>query len=217
MNHKLITCIVITLGLSACVPSAVQSGSEATVHGGVSVRRDVKGGWFNGMIHPPHVIPALPSNFIIVSAAPETKKSREFDMYRGVIWAPERTARQYEFGSETNLQNAKDPMFFVRLSSSVGQYPGTDRFTDEKNLVGQCRSLGLKNLKTAKNKWGAYPVFSVTGNRSDGSTFYMAWIGINSRDGWTIVVDYRVPMGADHPTKEEQQIWENFLTQTKPI
>jgi hypothetical protein len=55
-----------------------------------------------------------------------------------------------------------------------------------------------------------------TRERPDGSPVFVAWIGINSPDGWTILVDYRVPRGEGNPTKEEKKIWEKFLSGTKP-
>ena len=172
--------------------------------------------WFPGMLHPPAVTVALPTNFVIVSASPATKETKQFDMYDGVIWSTPRTAHQFEFGADHKFSNAQEPIFWVHLSDNVGQKPGTDAFTNEKDLVVTLSGLGLKKVKSAKTKWGAYPVLSMTGERPDGSPAFAAWIGINSPDGWTILVDYRVPKGAGHPTKEETRIWETFLNNTKP-
>ena len=69
-------------------------------------------------------------------------------MEDGVIWAPERTARQFEFGAEHKFEKAKNPMFFVRLSSEVGQFPGRDTFTNEKDIVRNYTAAGLKNVKS---------------------------------------------------------------------
>ena len=177
---------------------------------------DATNGWFAGMLHPPRVTPALPTNFIVVSASLGTKETKEFDMTDGVIWSLERTARQFEFGADRKFSNAKDPVFYVVLSDQVGQQPGGDTFTNEKNIVANYSTAGLKKVKSAKTKWGAYPVLSLTGERPDGSPVFVAWIGINSPDGWTVLVDYRVPRGEGHPTKEERKIWESFLSDTKP-
>lgn len=173
--------------------------------------------WFSGMLTPVRVIPALPTNFIVVSASPDARESKEFNMYDGNIWAPERTARQFEFATEKKFSNAKDPLFFVQLSESVGQEPGGDSFTHEKDLEATFGKLGVKGVKVAKRKWGDYPVLSVTGERPDGSPVFAAWVGINSPDGWTIKIEFRVPKGKGHPTREEKQIWERFLTETKPV
>ncbi len=183
---------------------------------GVSHAADATNGWFAGMLHPPKVTPALPTNFIAVSASPSTKETKEFDMTDGVIWSPERTARQFEFGADRKFSNAKDPVFYVVLSDQVGQQPGGDTFTNEKDIVANYFAAGLKEVKSGKAKWGSYPVLSLTGERPDGSPVFVAWIGINSPDGWTVLVDYRVPHGEGHPTKEERKIWERFLSETKP-
>ena len=177
---------------------------------------DATNGWFAGMPHPPKVTPALPTNFIVVSASPSTKQTKEFDMTDGVIWSPERTARQFEFGADRKFSNAKDPVFYVVLSDQVGQQPGGDAFTNEKNIVANYSAAGLKKVKSAKTKWGDYPVLSLTGERPDGSPVFVAWVGINSPDGWTILIDYRIPRGDGHPSKDEKQIWERFLSETKP-
>ena len=170
--------------------------------------------WFAGMITQLRVIPALPANFIAVSASPHAKKSKEFDMYDGNVWAPERSARRFEFGAEKNFLKTQDPMFYVRLSGDVGQNPGKDTFTNEKNIEANFTKMGLKKVKSAKTKWGDYPVLSVTGERSDGTPVFVAWMGFNSPDGWTVIIDYRVPKGEGHPTKEEREIWVRFLNET---
>lgn len=170
--------------------------------------------WFGGMLNPPGVVPVLPTNFVVVSASPESRSTKRFNMNDGNIWAPVRTARQFEYGAETKFSKAQEPMFLVHLSSQVAQYPGKGKFTIEKDLAKNVGSLGLKNAKTKKSKWGKYPVLSLTGERPNGTPVFIAWIGINSPDGWTILVDYRVPIGPGHPTVEEQQIWDDFLNLT---
>ncbi len=182
----------------------------------VSQAADTTNLWFAGMLTQLRVIPALPTNFIVVSASPDGKTSKKFNMYDGNFWAPERTARQFEFSAERKFSNTQDPIFYVQLSSDVGQHPGRDTFTNEKNIEANFSKMGLKKVKSSKSKWGDYPVLSLTGERPDNSPVFVAWVGINSPDGWTILVDYRVPKGKEHPTKEEQQIWKRFLTETKP-
>ncbi|HSH93891.1 MAG TPA: hypothetical protein VK968_07080 [Roseimicrobium sp.] len=172
--------------------------------------------WFAGMLHPPKIKLALPPDFIVVSASPDAKTTKEFDMYMGNIWAVEKTARQFEYGADRKVSNTKDPLFYVVLSDQVAQIPGTDSFVNEANIVRALKAVGAKKMKSTKTKWGKYPVMSVTGERPDGSPIFSAWIGINSPDGWAILIDYRVPKGPGHPTKEEVKIWETFLKETKP-
>jgi len=171
--------------------------------------------WFSGMRNPPKVTLALPTNYIVVSASAETKTTKQFNMEDGVVWAPERTARRFEFGADRKFKNLKDPMFFAALSAEVAQQPGGDTFTNEKNIVANYSGAGLKNVKSTKTKWGSYPVLTLTGDRPDGSPIFVAWVGINSPEGWTILVDYRLPSGKGHPSDEEKKIWDNFLNQTK--
>lgn len=171
--------------------------------------------WFAGMTTPPKVNIALPADFIVVSASPDARTTKAFDMYNGNIWAPPVTAKQFEYGASTKLNETQTPLFFVHLSEEVGQQPGTDTFNNERNLDSNYRAAGLKNVKSAKTKWGPYPVLSLTGDRPDGVPFFIAWIGINSPEGWAIVIDYRVPRGKGHPTDEERQIWNRLLSETR--
>jgi len=199
MNMRIYICFATLLALSSIAHAA-----------------DATNSWFSGMLDPPKVSPALPTNFVAASASPGTKGTKDFDMYDGVIWSQERTVRQFEFGADGKFSNAKDPLFYVVLSDQVGQQPGGDTFTNEKNIVANYSAAGLKKVKSAKTKWGDYPVLSLTGERPDDSPVFVAWVGINSPDAWTILIDYRVPRGEGHPTKEERKIWERFLSETKP-
>ena len=126
------------------------------------------------MLTPPKIILALPTNFIVVSASPDARTTKAFDMSDGNIWAPEKTARQFEYGAEHKFSNAKEPMFLVHLSSEVAQYPGKNEFTIEKDLEASLSRMGMKNVKTRKVNWGKYPVLSVTGERPDGSPAFFA-------------------------------------------
>ncbi len=178
-------------------------------------RADTTNSWFPGALNP-KITPALPTSFIIVSANPRAKGTKEMDILDGVIWAPEHTARQFEFGGDGKLNDAKEPLFHVAITPLVMQKPGTDQFTNEKDLEAKLSATGVKKVKTAKTKWGEYPVLNmIFENPRDGATMFVAWVGLNSPDGWTVLVNYRVPQGKGHPTKEELKIWERFLSETK--
>lgn len=143
-------------------------------------------------------------------------QEKEFNMYDGVVWGPARTAKKVEFAATTIKQDQiEDAIFYVHLSSEVGQIPGTDTFTNEKDIVEAWTSLGMKHVKITKTKWGDYPVLAATGERPDGSTFYVAWVGINV-ESWALIIDYRYPKKKGHPSDDEKKIWETFLTKTKP-
>ena len=77
------------------------------------------------------------------------------------------------------------------------------------------KAVGAKNVSTKKLHWGTYPVLEFTGDRPNGSPFFTAWVGINSPDGWALFIDYRVPKGEGHPTKDEQAIWQHLMEDTK--
>jgi hypothetical protein len=98
----------------------------------------------------------------------------------------------------------------------VRQVAGTKQFTNEKDLESKSKASGLKKVKVAKTAWGSYPVLSMTfENPLDGATMFIAWVGTNTSEEWTVLINYRVPKGKGHPTKEELRIWERFLSETK--
>ncbi|CAN5755758.1 hypothetical protein BH09VER1_BH09VER1_12690 [soil metagenome] len=168
------------------------------------------------MSQPLLLTPAVPADFIVVSLWPKTKTTTEFNMEEGVMWAPERTAHHFEIGADDNIATAKDPLFYVRLSKTVSQVPGTDKFKGEENMAATLTSSGVKNVKIRKTKWGDFPVLALTGQAKSGLAMFTAFLGINSPDGWVIAINYRIPTAKGHPTDEEKKIWERFLNETKP-
>jgi hypothetical protein len=166
--------------------------------------------WFPGMLHPPHVTLKLPADFTLVSASP----GDEWNMYDGVIWAPTRSAAIYAHLKEKKFEKLQDPLIFVHLSSDVAQMEGTDNFTVEKDLDAMVKATGVRKSATDKHRWGKYPVLEWTGERPNGHPIYAAWVGINSPDGWTIFIDYRVPAGEGHPTEAERAVWTNLMKDT---
>ena len=171
--------------------------------------------WFPGALSL-KMTPALPTNYTVVSANPAAKGTKEMNILDGVIWAPERTARQFEFGGSGKLNEAKEPLFHVAITPLVRQIAGTQQLTNEKDLEAKSKASGLKNVKVGKIKWGSYPVLSMTfENPLDRATMFVAWVGANTPEEWTILINYRVPQGKGSPTKEELRIWDKFLSETK--
>jgi len=171
--------------------------------------------WFPGALNL-KITPALPADYTVVSANPAANGTKEMNILDGVIWSPERTARQFEFGDNGKLNEAKEPLFHVAITPLVRQKAGTDQFSNEQDLEAKSKASGLKNVKVAKSKWGNYPVLSMTfENPLDGATMFVAWVGANTPEEWTVLINYRVPQGKGHPTKEELKTWERFLSETK--
>jgi hypothetical protein len=171
--------------------------------------------WFPGALNL-KIAPALPTNYMIVSANPAAKGTKEMDILDGVIWSTARTAQQFDFGGNGNLNEATEPLFHVAVTPLVMQKAGTEQFNNEKDLEAKSKTAGLKNVKVNKTKWGNYPVLSMTfENPLDGAQMFVAWVGANLPEEWTVLINYRVPQGKGPPTKEELKIWEIFLSETK--
>jgi hypothetical protein len=75
---------------------------------------DRKPSWFDGMYRQPAITLAVPAKYIIVSLSPETKKTKVFHMDDGVLWAPERTARHFEFRAD----NGASTMMYLRTQKT---------------------------------------------------------------------------------------------------
>ena len=171
--------------------------------------------WFPGALSL-KLTPALPTNYMVVSANPAAKGTKEMDILDGVIWSPERTAHQFEFGGNGKLNEATEPLFHVAITPLVTQRAGTEQFTNEKALEAKSKAAGLTNVRISKTKWGNYPVLSMTfENPLDGARMFVAWVGANLPEEWTALINYRVPQGKGHPTKEELKVWERFLSETQ--
>jgi len=168
--------------------------------------------WFPGMVTPPRVTLALPKTFTVVSFSPDD----EWNMTDGVIWADKETAAPYEKGRKKKMDDLKAPLFYVRLSSSIAQIGKTNQFTHEKEMEQGLAKSGIKNVKLRKLAWGDYPLLELTGTRPDGSVVRIVWVGLNTPGGWTLMIDYRLPIGEGHPSKEELAIWNDFIEKTKP-
>src|SRR3954470_23382414 len=100
--------------------------------------------WFPGALNL-KIAPALPTNYMIVSANPAAKGTKEMDILDGVIWSTARTAQQFDFGGNGKLNEATEPLFHVAVTPLVMQKAGTEQFTNEKDLEAKSKTAGLKN------------------------------------------------------------------------
>ena len=174
--------------------------------------------WFPNTLNPPSVALYLPSDFSIYSgSAQHSEGNPEFNMYDGVFWADPTTGKEYEHLKKKDLTQLKSPLFWVKLSSSVGQHPGTSNFTNENAIEQTSAMFKLENVKVEKRFWGEYPLLIWTATKPDGSLIHSAWVGLNSPAGWTILIDYRIPInGSKEDNKKYTKIWEDFITKTVP-
>ncbi|MDB6054509.1 MAG: hypothetical protein JWN25_2032 [Verrucomicrobiales bacterium] len=170
--------------------------------------------WFQGMLNPPAIIPALPTNFLAAVASPPEMK-KDFDINEGIVWVARGSTMDFEYSADRQFAHSRIPLFYILLSKTVLQIVGTDKFNNEVNMEASLTRAGMKQVKTARTKWGSYPVLLLTGERPDGSNINIAWVGLNTPRGETLAIDYQHGHGAGHPTKEERAIWDTFVKQTK--
>lgn len=133
------------------------------------------------------------------------------------MWCSPATGKKYERAKTATFKDLDAPLFWVRLSSEVGQVSTTDRFTCEADLKKMSKAMSLRDVEITKKKWGPYPLLIWTGKRPDGSSFHSMWIGLNTPDGWTILVDYRMPQKAEGGGAVYEQVWRDFVDGTSEI
>jgi hypothetical protein len=168
--------------------------------------------WFPGMLNPPRVLVHLPEDFTCVS----TNGRDGWNMYQGVTWSEPGAAEPFTRGNPLDLSQIKKPLFWVHLSSEVGQIPGTDTFTNEAGVKEAAIGAGIRDVEIRKYHWGAYPLLSFTGTRPNGTPVRVVWVGINRPEGWALIIDYRVPHSDVYSPEDAETIWRNFLEQTRP-
>ncbi len=195
---------------SAGTPTTIPATQPVAAKPAVTFPAPKPGEWFPGLATPPAINPKLPDAFTIVTL----DSNGQWNMKQGVLWALPATAKPFEQGQSTAFSETAAPLFLVRISSDIAQLPGTKTFSHEKSVENLFTRTGTKDLKVQKFTWGSHPVLAVTGKRPNGAPIHLAWIGLNSPDGWTLLVDYKTPKGEGHPTSEETKIWEDFLTQS---
>ena len=187
--------------------AANSTGSQEVKAAEKPATREFDGsGMLPGMLSPPLLTFTLPADFVA------TPFGAEADMYRGVLWGTKETAAKVK---KAGSYAAADSAFFlIRLSSDVGQEDGS--FSHEKDLEKKLESMGMKDVRTNKRKWGDYPVLTMTALRPDGTRAFTAWVGIN-RGSWVLFCDFQTGRGPGHPTEQEKAIWNDFLEKTKPV
>lgn len=153
-----------------------------------------------GLLNPLAVEPALPKDFIALSPDQEQP-----DLHKGVFWGPKETLTAY-FKDPASLERA---IIAVKLSEK-----------GEESL----EKMGIKNFSEKFLSWGPYPVYSMHMDFADQfheslqqTKEYSAWIGLNTREGWTLHARLVYPQKLGHPALQDLEIWNNFLEKTKPL
>lgn len=75
--------------------------------------------------------------------------------------------------------------------------------------------MGLTNSKVHKRKWGVYPALVWTAARPNGSVVHTMWVGLNTLDGWVLLIDYRMPYKTKTDRALGERVWSHFLQKTR--
>ena len=151
------------------------------------------------------VEPAIPENFVLV----EDPKSDRF--FWGVKEEIQPALPNY------GASALKTAAFRLYLSDSCAQTGPDSLSTTSSELEKMAKSLGVRNVSITTTKWGNYPVLSVKGKVSDKKLFRLAYIGLNCPDGWVMVASLVHPDREGHPNKQDEQLWDDFIKNTKAL
>lgn len=159
-----------------------------------------------GLLVPLAVEPAIPENFIAM--APNGIP----DPYDWIYWGQKEALEAY-FRDPSSL---KESILSVTLSGNVKQSGPHDFGPHAKQALEMMKAMDPKGFASTETTWGAYPVLAVK-TQIAGHTMMMAWVGLNSPDGWTLLFNLVYPDQKEHPDQQGIALWQHFLMNTKPL
>jgi len=151
----------------------------------------------------------LPKDFVVMPLHDDVP-----DLDGGLLWGEKAVLEKFKRDPKLDARKLAGPIFVVTISNGVMQ-SGRDKFTVEDILKEQLEAGGVKDVVVKKTKWGEFPVLHFRGVRSDGRVATGAWVGLNSPDGFTMFFDFRSRSADGKIAKQDERIWETFLTSTK--
>lgn len=156
--------------------------------------------------------PALPPEFV----ARLLPNSEESDASR-YCWAEPQVAEKY---AATGVVTG--PLFAVFLSKGVlkkadGTLTGEEGLDQQIQQLSESLGVGKFLLNKKRFFWGLHPVFAlITQLPEPIGKMRMVWIG-NPVDEHVLCLMFRYPSGSPEKEREAEQIWEDFLHQTKEL
>lgn len=149
------------------------------------------------VVDMPGIDPAIPENFVAMS--PNGRPN----INDWVYWGPKEVLEEY-FKDPKSL---KQPILQVKLSTETFQN-GPDTFFGEEELAK------MPGVKIKKLMWGnTYPVMPVNVELGEEKAF-LAWMGLNSPNGYALMFGLTYPMEKGHPNEEDLSLWNRFLEET---
>jgi hypothetical protein len=159
-----------------------------------------------GLLAPLAIEPAIPANFTAMSP------TGALDPAGWIYWGPEASLKTYF----QNPKLLKEPLLSVSLSGNVKQTSPDGFGPEAKQALDMMKAIDPKGFTSFKTNWGPYPVQAVK-VQMEGHTLMMAWVGLNSPEGWTLLFNFVYPDQKGRPDKKDMVLWENFLKNTKPL
>jgi len=157
------------------------------------------------IFYPLLVEPAIPANF--VAMAP----SGDVDLYDWVYWGPKDVLETY-FKNPNSLENA---VIRVKFSGNVAQISPDTFGNGVEEHVKQLKQADPQSV--IQKRWGQYPVVAIK-EKMGNKIFNIAWVGLNVPDaGWTLMFNLIYPVNHREPSKEDEALWNTFITETEPL
>lgn len=148
--------------------------------------------------------PAIPQDFVM--------KKLPQDAYPGYFaWGPKEFLDTCDF---KDLDHIPHSLLCFNASLDAAQ-TGPTTFSDADALEDAFKQVGAEGVSRHTYMWGNYPVLQI-GGTNHGKYLFSAWIGTNYCSN-VIRARLLYPSMEGRPNKEDIQLWETFLSQTKPL
>lgn len=153
-------------------------------------------------VQPPMVDPCLPKDFEL--------GKQEDDPYfsKGYYWGSQKSLADF-FQDPSQLKGC---LIRAQVASTVKQL-GHDRFSNDGNMQ-DLSAAGFTEIKVKKGQWGIFPYRELQAKGPKGRRYYQMWVGLNSKEGATLLLQFLYPEYLNEPTQTQKSIWENFVKKT---
>ncbi len=152
---------------------------------------------------PLEVNPAIPDNYEAMT--PEDNPNG------WTYWGPRGVLEAFFKDSKALSQ----PVFRVKMSNA--HQAGMGRANMDKEALDKLLDqLQATDFQDAEYQWGNYPVYTMNIETPDG-TLLIGWVGLNALDDSTLMFEMLYPESRDQPSKEDLDVWLNFLSKTQEL
>ncbi len=162
-----------------------------------------------------YLLPLITFPLCVEPALPKDFKSGYLPVKSGLptnmIWGPTSIIKSV-FEKKAPLEQA---LIMVDLANNATQEELGHCALHPEEFLHNVKMVGLKDIETEMLSWGDYPVYAVKA-KIEGKTVHFAWVGLNYENR-TLLFCLLYPLNRNEPSKEDLELWSNFLHKTKQL